>query len=132
MKSRFWLSIRIILIIGVLVLTAGCTEMADRMEEFAAAAEFHTPELTDIPDGEYLGTFRSGIVRVKVKVSMDSGRIRDIKILRHFNGRGEAAEVIVDDILSAQSLNVDVVSGATYSSKVILKAVELGLKKGSL
>jgi len=48
-------------------------------------------------------------------------------ILEHDNGKGGKAEKIVDDVIKAQSLNVDVVSGATVSSKVILKAGEMAL-----
>jgi uncharacterized protein with FMN-binding domain len=33
-------------------------------------------------------------------------------------------------VIEAQSLSVDAVSGSTYSSKVVLKAIELALKKG--
>jgi uncharacterized protein with FMN-binding domain len=33
-------------------------------------------------------------------------------------------------VIDAQSLAVDAVSGSTYSSKVVLKAIETALKKG--
>ncbi|WP_313562885.1 FMN-binding protein [Ruminiclostridium cellobioparum] len=42
--------------------------------------------------------------------------------------RGAKAEAIVDKIISEQSVTVDVISGATNSSKVILKAVENALE----
>jgi len=45
-------------------------------------------------------------------------------IIEHFNGRGEKAEAIIPRVIEAQSLDVDVVSGATGSSKAILKAIE--------
>jgi len=38
-----------------------------------------------------------------------------------------AAELITDMVIDSQSLKVDVVSGATYSSKIILKAIENAL-----
>ena len=37
------------------------------------------------------------------------------------------AEGIIDEVIAAQTLQVDTVSGATRSSKAILKAVELAL-----
>ncbi|HCQ90906.1 MAG TPA: hypothetical protein DIU45_15820 [Clostridium sp.] len=37
---------------------------------------------------------------------------------------------MTEEIEKAQSLQVDEVSGATLSSKVILKAVEIALEKG--
>ena len=49
--------------------------------------------------------------------------ITDITILEHQNGQGDDAVQIISDIIDAQHLNVDLISGASYSSKVILLAV---------
>lgn len=49
---------------------------------------------------------------------------RNITILQHDNGLGSTAESIVNDVVQEQSLDIDAVSGATVSSKYILKAVE--------
>jgi uncharacterized protein with FMN-binding domain len=49
--------------------------------------------------------------------------------VKHVNGQGKPAEVITEKVIETQSLQVDVVSGATYSSKVILKAIENALAK---
>jgi uncharacterized protein with FMN-binding domain len=51
-----------------------------------------------------------------------------VDIVRHDNGKGSPAEIIVDRIIEAQSLKVDLISKATYSSKAILKAVENALQ----
>ena len=53
-----------------------------------------------------------------------------IRILEHKNERGQAAETIVDQIVSEQKIDVDAISGATNSSKVIKKAVENALENG--
>jgi len=42
--------------------------------------------------------------------------------------KGKPAEAIVDSVVAAQSLQVDIVSGATLSSKCILKAIEVALE----
>jgi uncharacterized protein with FMN-binding domain len=47
--------------------------------------------------------------------------------LEHRNGQGKPAEALTSRIVEQQSVELDVVSGATYSSMVILKAVELAL-----
>lgn len=54
-----------------------------------------------------------------------------IKIIEHENGLGSKAEKIVDDVISRQSLKVDAVSGASASSKCIIKAIENALQCGS-
>ena len=47
-----------------------------------------------------------------------------VELVKHRHGRGAAAEVIPDAVLRQQTLGVDAISGATYSSKVILKAID--------
>ena len=84
-------------------------------------------DLSIIPDGSYIGEYDVDFIYAKVEVKIKSGEIIDIKILEHMNDRGKQAESIVADIVSAQSINVDAVSGATNSSIVLKKAVELAL-----
>ena len=83
-----------------------------------------TPDLTDISNGEFIGEYSVAPVRVKVSVTIADHEITGIKILEHDNGLGSAAESIVNDIVAAQSLETDAISGATVSSRCILKAVE--------
>ena len=66
---------------------------------------------------------------MKAAVTVSRGVITDIELLEHKNGRGAPAETIINDILRRQDVNVDAVSGATNSSRVIMKAVENALKQ---
>lgn len=90
------------------------------------------PDLSDIQDGDYIGEYSITPVHVKVEVSVSDHQITNIAILQHDNGLGSKAESIVNDVVKEQSLDVDAVSGATVSSKCILKAVENAIenKKG--
>ena len=47
----------------------------------------------------------------------------NVRILKHRNGRGEAANVIADRVVRNQSIEFYVVSGVIYSSQTILKAI---------
>ena len=87
--------------------------------------------LTDVPDGVYEGSCKTLLVSADVKVTVQDHQIKEIELVRHDHGQGSSAEVIPDRILEAQSLEVDIVSGATASSKVILKAVENALTLGT-
>lgn len=80
-----------------------------------------------VEDGSYSGNVDSGVIVVEVKVDVKDHHITNIELLKHQNGQGEPAEVIIDDILERQSLIVDDITGATYSSQVIKKAVEIAL-----
>jgi uncharacterized protein with FMN-binding domain len=57
---------------------------------------------------------------VKIEAKMDSGKLTDLSLLEHRNGQGQKAEKILQDVLSSQHLQVDTISGATYSSVVML------------
>jgi uncharacterized protein with FMN-binding domain len=85
--------------------------------------------LSKISDGTYLGSYDAFRIEADVSVTVSNNKITDIKLLRHKNERGQRAEVIPQRVLEAQSLEVDAVSGATNSSKVILKAIENALEK---
>ncbi len=87
--------------------------------------------MANITDGIYVGEYSVTPVYVKVEVSVIEHKITSIKIIEHENGLGSKAEKIVDDVISQQSLGVDAVSGATVSSKCIIKAIESALQIGN-
>ncbi len=85
-------------------------------------------DLSNIRDGSYRGSFDAIFVGAEVVVQVKNHTIERIDLVKHKNERGAKAEAIVDKIISEQSVTVDVISGATNSSKVILKAVENALE----
>ena len=89
------------------------------------------PDLDGRPDGVYRGEYDvSGTpVKVVLDVTVQNKALAAIKIIKHSSSPiGKRAEVITERVIAGQSLNVDVVSGATASSKAILKAVEDALR----
>lgn len=92
--------------------------------------EIKSVDLKNVKDGSYTGEYKAGPVLAIVKVNVKNNKISDVKIVKHECGLGKKAEKITNEIEKSQSLNVDVVSGATLSSKVILKAAETALEKG--
>jgi uncharacterized protein with FMN-binding domain len=97
------------------------------MSDFAKNAVIVTPDLTALDDGDYTGSYASGIVSATVRLRMTDHRIADFTILKHVTGKGKPAEALAAVVVEEQSLSVDSVSGATVSSKVILKAAEIAL-----
>lgn len=87
-------------------------------------------DISKVPDGTYTGSYEVLWVAAEVKVTVADQKIERIELLEHKNGRGSLAEVIPSKVVEAQSLEVDIISGATSSSKVILKAIENALTKG--
>jgi len=88
------------------------------------------PDMTPIADGIYRGKYNlSGTpVNVILDVIIKNYKIEKIEIVKHTcSPFGKKAEKIIDRIIEKQNLDVDVISGATGSSKAILKAVENAL-----
>ena len=87
-------------------------------------------ELSTISDGKYTGSCDVSYIASEVSVTVKDHKITDISLLKHKNERGKPAEVIPGKVVDAQSLKVDTISGATNSSKVILKSIENALNSG--
>lgn len=83
--------------------------------------------LTKLNDGIYTGSYSTFPITAEVKVTIKNHKYNEIDLVKHTNGQGEAAEILPDKVVEEQTLNVDTISGATYSSKVILKAIENAL-----
>ncbi|PKL28310.1 MAG: FMN-binding protein [Spirochaetae bacterium HGW-Spirochaetae-2] len=88
------------------------------------------PDLSKIADGIYEGSYEAFPVKVVVTVEVADHRIVTVELKEHRNGQGKDAESLLPHIVATQSVELDAVAGATYSSKVILKAVEQALLLG--
>lgn len=131
MKKKFkWIGLSVLVIV-IIVGVAFSAFMKRSEANFEALMEIPVlgVDLTTISDGQYSGVYSVFPVSVEVTVEVASHEIVSISIDKHVNGQGGAAEVIVDEVIRQQSLGVDMVSGATYSSKVILMAIEDALSK---
>lgn len=126
-KSRIiGLSILGLIIILVIVGIAMVNTMQKNLDHLTTA-EVEEVNLATVPNGTYFGEYGSFPVKVQVRVVVESGAMTEIVILMHQNGQGTPAEVIIDDVIDEQSLLVDSIAGATYSSKVILLAIHNAL-----
>lgn len=87
-------------------------------------------EYFDLEDGVYYGSGTGYAGRISVAVTIASKQITAIEVTE-VEADDEAffnrAKGVIDEIISTQSLDVDVVSGATYSSRGIISAVRNAL-----
>ena len=89
------------------------------------------PDMAGKTNGVYRGNYSlSGTpVRVTLDVTVQDNGITGIRIIQHIcSPIGKKAERITQNIIEGQSLEIDAISGATASSKAILKAVENALQ----
>lgn len=83
-----------------------------------------------LADGVYEGTSQGYKSEIKVSVRVENGTVSEIEILDENDTPNyfDRAKSIINDIIDEQSLSVDAVSGATYSSAGILNAVRNALE----
>jgi uncharacterized protein with FMN-binding domain len=81
-----------------------------------------------VRDGVYQGEYDADFIAAKAEVTVREGKLAAIRLLEYRHGRGEAALPLPEEMVRRQRLDVDAITGATNSSIVIRKAVELALE----
>ena len=123
--------VMILIMLFLLLASIFGTAYIDRVGEYKRTVKETTIEevnISDIPDGVYIGEYDVNFIYAKVEVDVSGGKIIDVRILEHRQERGKAAEAVANEIVDEQRIDVDTVSGAMNSSIVIKKAVEVALK----
>jgi major membrane immunogen (membrane-anchored lipoprotein) len=81
-------------------------------------------------DGIYEGSYKAWPNMALVKVEIKDNTIVRIEIVEHRAWKGRKSESIISQrIIQDQSTNVDAVSGATNSSRVIMNAAQKAIEK---
>ncbi len=84
--------------------------------------------LATVSDGAHRGTFTYGGFTYEVETVVRDGRIERVRVLQNRDSRyAKMAVGVADRIVARQTPNVDAVSGATTTSKALMKAVENSL-----
>lgn len=94
-------------------------------------AEVQDIDVSTVEDGSYLGEYSQFPISVEVFVVISDGAFESITILKHDTGQGTPAEAITASVIAEQSLMVDAIAGASYSSKCILLAILDALTSGT-
>jgi uncharacterized protein with FMN-binding domain len=124
-----------VLIVLIIIAVAGgialknITDRSDAELQKLLAVEIKEVDLSKIENGTYTGTYQAFPIEVEVKVVVADHKITGIDLVKHNTGKGQAAEALPAKVVETQSLKVDTITGATYSSKVILLAIQDALSK---
>ncbi|HCG64118.1 MAG: hypothetical protein A2Y31_06020 [Spirochaetes bacterium GWC2_52_13] len=131
MKKRyiFLLVLLVVIVVGAVGVRSFIRKSEVALNQLSALS-IANPDLSKIADGIYEGSYEAFPVKVVVTVEVADHRIVSVELNEHRNGQGKPAESLLPHIVATQSLELDAVAGATYSSKVILKAVEQALLQG--
>lgn len=80
-------------------------------------------------DGTYTGTAYGYMSDINVSVIINNDKITNVKVVSSNDSYQEPVNVIPQEIIQAQSSNVDAVSGATHTSNGIMSAAADALSK---
>ncbi len=83
-------------------------------------------DLQSLEDGMYPGEYEGGRWTNTVEVEVQDGKIQNIRLTGGFEMK-KVKEEIYEKVMENQGVEVEVVSGATVSSKAYLKAIENAL-----
>lgn len=122
------------ILITAIIISANCF-WSSRFKEMKTvrAMPIEAVDLASVQDGTFQGDFSYGGFTYEVSVTVKDHRIETIDILKNRDTKhARQAEGVIPKVISAQTVNVDVVTGATTTSKALLKAIENALKKGTV
>ena len=129
MKRALKILLVIPAVLALFIITI-CAVIVIRMNSQVKSFDRSEIDVSQVKDGIYEGRSETDMVKVDVRVTVSNGDISDIEIVRHECGKGKIANVIVEDMIEKDDVEVDAVSGATFSSEVIKDAVRNALRKG--
>jgi uncharacterized protein with FMN-binding domain len=131
-----------LVMIGLAFTLAGCDGLSPaEIKAYLDGIPVTTPDLSAKPDGVYEGSYTLAVPpggmavynSRSVAVTVKSGRIDSISVTKPKElAKDDVYAAVVagpSGIIAKQTLDVDALSGASYSSKALLKAVENALSR---
>jgi uncharacterized protein with FMN-binding domain len=128
-KLKKVLKILVAVVITVIVIFAGGLFYLYIGLETGSKVPLAGLNLSDINDGVYSGDYKSGRWSNKLNVTVKSNKITGIEILDDVTfSDPNVTEKLIGEVIDEQDTNIDIVSGATVTSKAYLKSIENALK----
>ena len=136
---KMWIVILIVVIIAAGILAGLLADAPGRRE--IAGLTFSEVDFENLRDGTYVGEYKgtkSHLRDTKVEVKVSGGDISDIKIIKGtVDKEGKPTKLagdksiseLFENVIKSQTLQVDVISGATLTSKTHLKALENAIRQ---
>lgn len=135
-KRKKWILIGVSVLgvmvaITLIVVFALVVPSLERQYAYVREMEIEDIDLRLVNNGVYDGSFEYGGFTYALSVVVDTHQILDITVTQNRDSRyAEKAIGVLELVKANQTLQVDVVSGATTTSKALLKALERALKLG--
>ncbi|MDD4038305.1 MAG: FMN-binding protein [Sphaerochaeta sp.] len=137
----WWILFALLVLIAVGLVMAMRVDGPNRKE--ASQLQFENVQFSNLKDGTYVGKWEGSTSHIRdtqVEVQIAGGQVSSFRILKGAvpkNGqpvklsKGRTIDELFQTAIEAKTLDVDVISGATVTSKTHLKAFENALKQAA-
>jgi len=129
MKAGYpWNQARVLVVALPLVAVMGLCGCVSEEIRTVRTMRINDVDLSRVRDGSYEGSFSYGSFNYLVRTTVKKGRIVKVDILKNRDTTyAMKAEKVAERVIEKQTPNVDAVTGATTTSKALLKAIEYSL-----
>lgn len=87
-------------------------------------------DTTKLENGVYNGKYNGGRWSNEVSVTLKDKKITEINVVKNVAfEKPEVTSALIKNVIKKQDTTVDIISGATVTSKAYLKAIEVALSK---
>ena len=126
-KKKVLIAVGVVVIVLILAGVGGFLWITNGLNKYKNMT-IGKVDLTRLPDGTYKGSFKGGRWSNTVEVTVRGHKITSIKVVKdvEFNNPKVAGQLF-NEVKSAQSTQVDAVTGSTVTSKAYLKSIENAL-----
>jgi len=128
-KTKLKVNRKIVIVSGIVI---GILLAMSSVMQYSQLVHYRSLPITEInlsyiDDGKYVGKANYGF-EYEVKVHVKNHKIENIEIIKNRDSfYARLAEGIKHKIIREQKVNIDAVTGATTTSKILMKAVETAL-----
>jgi uncharacterized protein with FMN-binding domain len=129
-KMKKWLK-TVIIVLSVVVGVIAAFALFISIGMDLKTATIAPVDIAKVADGTYPGELNGSRFGNAVEVTVNGGKITDIKLVREMViPQSGIADQVFQAVEQKQSLDVDTVSGGTISTKAYLKSIENALTSG--
>jgi len=126
-KKKVLIAVGVVVIVLILAGVGGFVWITSGLSKYKNMT-IGKVDLTKLPDGTYKGSFKGGRWSNTVEVTVRSHKITSIKVVKDVEFKNpKVADQVFNEVKSAQSTQVDAVTGSTVTSKAYLKSIENAL-----
>lgn len=126
--KRFLIILGVIVLVFILIAAGGVFYITRGLDEGAKLA-VNPVDPSSVSDGVYHGRYASGRWTNELDVTVKDHKISGIKIIKDVAfPKPEWAQQLFDRVIEKQNTDVEVISGATVTSRAYLKSVENAFK----